>query len=274
MFYSLEEYISLPLWQINSESASIINEEQNYSIYENLKSRDNKINGEIIFKIEKLLPIFIPKIPKLDKCDNDILKETEAETFKKEKKIEENNINDLDDINQNQKKSKITSLTKKKKRNRKKNIPRRKFNTDNIRRKIISKFFYCLIKNINNKLKLIGIKKRFRNLPSIFRYNFISKVLHEKDKSKIDFTFEQLITKNILGIKMEEKIFIYNLNVLKSLNHSLLNIIVNMKFSQLYEEFLESEDFNDGKMNKNEDDQNYINRCKKKAFEFLNFYKN
>jgi hypothetical protein len=273
MLYSSEEDISLLLWQINSELASIINEEQNYSINENCKSRDNKINGEIIFKIEKLLPIFIPKIPKLDKCDNDILKETEAETFKKEKKIEENNINDLGDINQNQKKSKITSLPKKKRR-KKKNILRRKFNTDNIRRKIISKFFYCLIKNVNNKLKLIGIKKRFRNLPSIFRYKFISKVLHEKDKSKIDFTFKQLITKNILGIEMEEKIFIYNLNVLKSLNHPLLNTIVNMKFSQLYEEYLKSEDFNDGKMDKNEDDQNYINRCKKKGFEFLNFYKN
>ena len=76
-----------------------------------------------------------------------------------------------------------------KKRNRKKKIPSRKYNTDNIRRKIIAKFFKYLIKNINNNLRLMRIKKKFKFLPAEFIKKFISKVINEKNKSKVDFTF-------------------------------------------------------------------------------------
>ena len=47
-----------------------------------------------------------------------------------------------------------------------------------------------------------------------------------------------------------------------------------MKFSQLYEEYIESGEFNEGKMDGKDNNPNYINRCKNKAIEFLYFFKN
>ena len=269
--------------QHNNDSDYMNREELNSSINansnENFKVEENIItNKKNIFKTEKLTSIFTsitPIIPKLDKNDNDIFKETEAETFNKEKKSKDNNINYMSKSKQYSRELKIKSKPTTKKRNRKKYIFTRKYNSDNIRRKIISKFFRCLIKNINKKLRLIGIKKKFNLLPAAFRYKFISKVLKEKEKYKIDFTFGQLVSKkNILGIQVKEKSYKNNINTLKLLKNSILNNIINLKFSQLYEEYLKSEEFNDGKMDTNEKSQNYIYRCKKKAIEFLCFFKN
>lgn len=231
----------------------------------NLEIKENKINGENILKKEKkLLQVFSPKLD-ISGNDNENLKESETEAFFKETKYEKNSIND----DTNNTKEKLIKEPIKSKLETKKRI--RKKNTDNIRKKIIAKFFKHLIKNINNRLELIGINKKFKFLPAKFINKFISEVLNEENKSKLDFTFGQLISKNIFDFQDKEKLYKDNLKVLNYLRYSNSNIIEKKKFSQIFQEYLVSEEFNDGKIDKKENEQNYINRCKKKAYEFLNF---
>ena len=258
------EFINYTLPSIYNNSGSFQIEDENHSeneipkIVENNSFQENekKINSE-------------------NGSENNFnIKRTDAETINKE--IAKND-NIKGRIKRNikrkiKRKERIIIVYRLKKRNRKKNIPRRKYNTDNIRKKIIPKFFKYLIKKINNELGLMRIKKKFKFLPAKFANKFISEVLNEKDKSKVDFTFGQLISKNIFGIPEKEKLYNDNLKVLNYLRNSNINIIENKRFSQLFREYLETEEFNGGKMDKNENDQNYINRCKNKANEFLNFF--
>ena len=258
------EFINYTLPSIYNNSGSFQIEDENHSeneipkIVENNSFQENekKINSE-------------------NGSENNFnIKRTDAETINKE--IAKND-NIKGRIKRNikrkiKRKEGIIIVYRLKKRNRKKNIPRRKFNTDNIRKKVIPKFFKYLIKKINNELGLMRIKKKFKFLPAKFTNKFISEVLNEKDKSKVDFTFGQLISKNIFGIPEKEKLYNDNLKVLNYLRNSNINIIENKRFSQLFREYLETEEFNGGKMDKNENDQNYINRCKNKANEFLNFF--
>ena len=279
--FKLDEILYFGNRPQNNDS-DFINEENNSSInqnsqYENNQIKEKKNNAKIIFKtvkIENLSQIFTPRIPKLDNCDNDIIKETADETFNKEKNVKENNnIDDIISGKQKYKKKLIKSKSTKKKRNRKKNILRRKNNSDNIRRKIISKFFKDLIKNINKQLKQVNINKGFYLLSASFKYKFISEVINAKDKSKVDFTFGQLISKNILAVHEKKNFYKKNTEVLNLVKRSTLNNILNMKFSQLYKEYLESEEFNEEEFDKKEKNSDYINRCKKKAYEFLYFFK-
>ena len=258
------EFINYTLPSIYNNSGSFQIEDENHSeneipkIVENNSFQENekKINSE-------------------NGSENNFnIKRTDAETTNKET-AKNDNIKGRIKRNIKRKikrKERIIIVYRLKKRNRKKNIPRRKYNTDNIRKKFIPKFFKYLIKKINNELGLIRIKKKFKFLPAKFANKFISEVLNEKDKSKVDFTFGQLISKNIFGIPEKEKLYNDNLKVLNYLRNSNINIIENKRFSQLFREYLETEEFNGGKMDKNENDQNYINRCKNKANEFLNFF--
>ena len=276
-------------FQINSNSYSFKNDEKNPPRYEDLLTENNHNNHQFeeikIFNTENNLikdTCFQTLSPKEDKIDKNNLKKTSVETSNNEIT---NNLKYKYVKRRIKKKFRkkifkrinIKNNPKRIKRNRKKNIPKRKYNTDNIRKKIIAKFFKYLIKDINTNLGLLGIKKKFRFLPSKFINKFISEVLNEKDKSKLDFTFGQLISKNIFGFKGKEKLYKYNLEVLNKLrlsklNNSDLNFIEKKKISQLFLKYLKSGEFNDGKMDKNENEQNYINKCKKKAYEFLNFF--
>lgn len=227
-------------------------------------------NKQIFFKTENILSIFTPKLGEY--VSNN--KETEAETLKNKEKVKKitNNKNNIS-------KAKIKRIiknlnTEKKKRNRKKNIIRRRENTYNIRIKTLSKFFRSLIKSINYKLTLIEIKKKFKLLSVEFVRKYISKVLNEKDKSKVDFTFGQIISKNIFDLKEKEKLYEENLEVLNCLKNSKINIFEKKKFSQLLGEYLNSEEFNNEIFDKKENDEKYINRCKNKIREFLNIFKN
>ena len=91
--FKLDEILYFGNRPQNNDS-DFINEENNSSInqnsqYENNQIEENKNNAKIIFKtvkIENLSQIFTPRIPKLDNCDTDVIKETADETFSKEKK--------------------------------------------------------------------------------------------------------------------------------------------------------------------------------------------
>ena len=234
-----------------------------------LQDNKDKNNPNIFFKAENILSIFSPKKAN---CDNNYnLKETEAETSKK--KITKRTKNNNNIIS----KAKIKRIIKKanaqkKKRNRIKNIARRKDNTDNIRKKFLKRFFKFLIKNINDKLALIGIKKHFKFLPEKFVGKYITEILKEEDKSKVDFTFGQLISKNIFALRGKEKLYEDNLKVLNCLKNSNINIFEKKKFSQLLGEYLNSKEFSDEKFDKKNIDEKYIVKCKIKANQFLNIF--
>lgn len=265
--YSIREFDIFNSEQNNYNSNHIIKiEEEDSLININSENKNLKITESPIVE-------FLPNVPpEFNKYDNNNSKETEAETYNKEKNPEDN-INGINKIKKIPKKTLIKSKSGIKKRNRKKNIPSRKYNKDNIIKKIIAKFFKYLIKKINNQLELIGRKKKFKYLPANFIREYIKEVKNEENKYKVDFTLEQLISTNIFSFKEREELYKYNIKILKSLKGSILNINVNMKFSQLFEKYLKSEEFNDGKMGKDNEDPNYVNRCKMKAIEFLNFFK-
>ena len=133
----------------------------------------------------------------------------------------------------------------------------RKYHQDDIRTKYMSKFFKSLIKRLNKKLKLVKSKNLFCLLPAIFIKNFTSKILkakRAKNIAEMDLTFENIILTNFCGTEENSELYNNkynrNLSVLdylestpeinKFLNY---NIIKNMKFSQLFRDYLYSKEF-------------------------------
>ena len=140
-----------------------------------------------------------------------------------------------------------------KKRSKKlKDIQKRKENSDNIRKKIKTKFFKILKNTINEKLKIAGSKKFFKCLPN----KFISNVSKEKNKSILDLTFKEIFSNNLCENESKDQYqfelikYYHNLEVLEYLekNNNIseqinFNILKNMKFTQIFNEYLKSKEF-------------------------------
>ena len=126
----------------------------------------------------------------------------------------------------------------------------RKENSDNIRKKIKSRFIKALKELINRKLKLAGSKKFFDLLPQIFVCN-ISKDIN---KIMLDKTFKELFSTNFLFSKKGNfanfKKYKKNIDTLEYLEKkkdisekSNYNCYKNLKFYQIFDEYLRSKEF-------------------------------
>jgi len=123
----------------------------------------------------------------------------------------------------------------------------RKENQDNIRKKIKRGFFNNgLIKKLNEKLKNIGSKKYLRKFPQ----HFVSDVNQKRNKVLFNMTLREIFENKELYIN-EDKEGLYNyLNNLKVVQNEEikenreLEIIFNKTINELYEEYINSEEFN------------------------------
>ena len=123
----------------------------------------------------------------------------------------------------------------------------RKENQDNIRKKIKRGFFNNgLIKKLNEKLKSIGSKKYLRKFPQ----HFVSDVNQKRNKELFNMTLREIFENKELYIN-EDKEGLYNyLNNLKVVQNEEikeneeLKIIFNKTVNELYEEYINSDEFN------------------------------
>ena len=133
---------------------------------------------------------------------------------------------------------------------KRKNIPKRKDNSDNIRKKVKSRFLKVLKNVVNEKLKLAGSKKFFNFLPQ----TFVSNVSKDKNKDIFDSTFKDIFTRNFCedkdGNQPDVKKYHHNLSVIEYLEKnkeiaekSNYNNFKNMKFYQIFYEYLKSKEF-------------------------------
>ena len=143
----------------------------------------------------------------------------------------------------------------------------RKDNQDNIRRKIKRGFFNnALINKLNDKLKSIGSIKYFMKFPQ----NFVGDGNLKRNKAILNMTLLELFEKNELYTNEKEEglsKYKHNLKMVQSeeiKENEEFKKILNKTFSELYTEYINSDEFN-----------NEINRLKEKKMgdDYVNRYK-
>ena len=158
----------------------------------------------------------------------------------------------------------------------------RKFKSDDIRKKIKSRFIKALIKCINKKLKKAGSKKFFSLLPHIFVIN----ITKEINTDIFDKTFEEVFSINFDNIlKKTEKADLIkykkNIDVLDYLENEIViressnyNYYKNLKFYQIFDEYLGAQEFENEieKLKLIGEKDEYIDRYIKLACYFNSFF--
>ena len=157
---------------------------------------------------------------------------------------------------------------------RKRNKKHRNEETDNIRKKLKARFHKIFTKKINENLKSANSIKEFYLMPQIFICNINKKQNKEvmnmklKDLLRKNFIeeYKQYITKNI---EANNDKYSRNLRTLEYLEKNVdvqekskFNIIGEMKYFEILEEFFNSEEFED----------TVISESKKKPFEYVKDY--
>ena len=185
------------------------------------------------------------------------------------------------------KKSKIP----RKKRKREKVL--RKCKPDNIRKKIKSRFFKAVKNRINQILRNAKSKELFELLPQCFIINITKK----KNQPIMKMSFKNVLTYNFIAEELKEekkesgfiekkrivdiKKYNKNLEVMKYLNEnedivkkSKFDIIGNMTVTQMFNEYLKSDEFEKEvlKLEEEGDSYNYIKDYIVKAFGFINYF--
>jgi hypothetical protein len=152
---------------------------------------------------------------------------------------------------------------------------RRRFeNHDNIRKKIKRAFFNKgIIEKMNTILKNNGSDSIFEK----FQQHFVSNVTKKTIKQLLNMTLEQIFKKKELYNASELKYYYHNLNLVKSMeiqeNKELKNIL-NKKYYQIYEEYLNSKEFLIDEINRLTNKnmgKDYIERYKYLAKNFIEF---
>ena len=123
----------------------------------------------------------------------------------------------------------------------------RKENQDNIRKKIKRGFFNNgLIKKLNEKLKSIGSKKYLRKFPQ----HFVSDVNQKRNKELFNMILREIFENKELYINEDKEGLRNYLNNLKVVQNEEikenieLKIIFNKTINELYEEYINSDEFN------------------------------
>jgi len=212
------------------------------------------------------------------------------------RKIKEE-IQDIDKLSQPKPnivcKFKIKKKNKNLRKKRKREKVLRKCKPDNIRKKIKSRFFKSLKNRINQILRNAKSKELFDLLPQCFIINITKK----KNQPIMKMTFKNLVTydfiteeqkemknesdfikkKRIVDIKKYNK----NLKVMEYLNKnedivkkSKFDIIGNMTVTQMFNEYLKSDEFEKEvlKLEEEGDSISYIKDYISKAFGFINYF--
>lgn len=157
---------------------------------------------------------------------------------------------------------------------------RRKYNQDNIRKKIKRGFLSILIDKLNKILVSIGISLYFVKLPQ----SFVSDVVRKTNKEILNLTLEEIFKKEELyKLDKDEDLSKYhhNLDVINNeqiQGNENLKKILNKKYYEIYEEYINSNEFKVDEINRlkknnsEEADDEYINKYISLAQHFLEFF--
>ena len=157
---------------------------------------------------------------------------------------------------------------------------RRKYNQDNIRKKIKRGFLSILIDKLNKILASIGISLYFVKLPQ----SFVSDVVRKTNKEILNLTLEEIFKKEELyKLDKDEDLSKYhhNLDVINNeqiQGNENFKKILNKKYYEIYEENTNSNEFKVDEINRlkknnsEEADDEYINKYISLAQHFLEFF--
>lgn len=161
----------------------------------------------------------------------------------------------------------------------------RKYKSDDIRKKIKSKFHKCIKNIINKDLKQVGSKKYFDSFPQSFIANITIKLNNialnytYEDLIKIDINSQILNQKNQDGTSTDK--FNINLGVLKYLkknqkiySKSLFSKICNMKYSDILKAYFLSSEFEESiiELHNKGEIISYIEDYINKSLNYVNFF--
>ena len=172
--------------------------------------------------------------------------------------------------------SQLKEKTKKSKKRKK-----RKENKDNIIKKIKNKFFKSLKNIINQKLKDAGSEKTF----GFFPQSLISDLTKEENIALFNLDLEDIYLGNFYykknDKKSEKNLKEKNKKVLEYLaknktisEKSCFNLFKNMKLSEIYKQYLNSEEFENAIISFNQETTKYIKSYIINAYDFLKIIKN
>ena len=161
---------------------------------------------------------------------------------------------------------------------KKKRIKSRKENKDNIRKKIKRGFFNnILCEKLNIKLRIIGSNEYFTKFPQFFA----SDVDRNRNKIILDMTLQEIFENSELYIYEDKNGYAnykHNFKVVKKIkNNDIFKKILSKTFKELYEEYLDSDEFNIDEINrlkKSKMENEYIRRYKEIAKDLINFFVN
>jgi hypothetical protein len=164
------------------------------------------------------------------------------------------------------------------KRKRSSSRRKRKENKDNIRKKIKRGFLNnTIIEKLNEKLRNIGSKTYFEKFPQ----RFASDVDQKRNTKILNIKLKEIFENKELYVKEKKKgldNFKHNLKVIQSeevKNNEIFKNILNKTFRQLYEEYLDSNEFEIYEINRLKNkkmDEEYIRRYKEFAKDLMNFF--
>jgi hypothetical protein len=155
--------------------------------------------------------------------------------------------------------------------------PRRE-NQDNIRRKIKRGFFNnALVKKLNDKLRSNGIIKYFEKFPR----HFVNDVNKKKNKQILIMTLQEIFEKKEL-YSFKDKVtldnYLHNKNLFKNeeiKENEELNMIMNKTIRELYEEYINSDEFKINEINRlknNKMQDEYITKYISLAKNLIEFF--
>jgi len=156
----------------------------------------------------------------------------------------------------------------------------RKYYSDNIRKKIKVKFLKSLKNRVNEQLYLAGSKKYF----DYFQQEFVSNINKNINKSVLNLTFREIYSKNFsrpenYGHKYNNN----NISVIEYLEkekeiskNSKYDIFKDIKYYQIYEEYLRSKEFESDiyHLIRQKENYDYIKKYIQFAFKLNKFFYN
>ena len=151
---------------------------------------------------------------------------------------------------------------------------RRRENKDNIRKKIKRGILNnALINKINTIIKSNRGKLCFKR----FQQHFVSDVAKKSNKVLLNMTLKEIFEKKEIYDTKELKFYYHNLKLIQSeeiLENEELKNILNKKYCELYDEYLNSKEFMHDEINRlknNKMEDSYIKRYIYLARNFINF---
>ena len=123
---------------------------------------------------------------------------------------------------------------------------RRGENRDNIRKKIKTRFFNCIIQKMNEKLK----NNRSHLFLEKFPQKFVKDISKNANKGIINMTLEKIMENRELYDTHDLNKYYHNLKVIKSQDFQEYKEILNKKYCELFEEYINSKEFKVDEINR------------------------